>query len=144
MATLNREAAEIMLNYPVHACTDITGFGLLGHIAEMVVDSHLGVEIQANSVPFLREALEYAGMGLVPEGAHKNREFRRPMVDISPSIDVIFQDILFDPQTSGGLLICVEKESADELLNRLKEKGMTWAATIGEVVPEPKERIVVT
>jgi len=143
MATLNREAAEIMLDYPVHACTDITGFGLLGHIAEMVIGSDLGVEIKSNSVPFLREALDYAGMGLVPEGAHKNREFRRPMVEISPSVDILLQDILFDPQTSGGLLICVENESADNLLNRLREKGITWAAAIGKVVPEPKERIVV-
>jgi selenide,water dikinase len=69
-------AAEIMLDYPVHACTDITGFGLLGHIAEMLIGSDLGVEIKSNSVPFLRETLDYAGMGLVPEGAHKNREFR--------------------------------------------------------------------
>jgi selenide,water dikinase len=143
MAKLNREAAEIMYDYPVNACTDITGFGLLGHIAEMVIDTDLGVEIEANSVPFLREALDYAGMGLIPEGAYKNREFRQSMVEISPSVDILLQDILFDPQTSGGLLICVETENADNLLNRLKEKGMTWAAEIGKVVSEPKERIVV-
>jgi len=144
MATLNRDAAKVMLNYPVHACTDITGFGLLGHIAEMVVESGLGVKIQADSVPTIKEALEYAGMGFVPAGTHNNREFRKLMVDISPSIDPVVQDILFDPQTSGGLLICVEQKNADDLLINLKEQGMPWAAIIGEVVKEPKERILVS
>ncbi len=144
MATLNREAADIMLDYPVHACTDITGFGLLGHIAEMVVNSGLGVEIWAKEVPFLEEALEYAGMGLVPAGTNNNRQFREPMVDISPSIDPVVQDILFDPQTSGGLLICVDPGSAYDLLNRLREKGVSLAAIIGEVVSEPRERISVS
>lgn len=143
MAALNRDAAETMQDYPVHACTDITGFGLLGHIAEMVVDSEFGVEILASRVPLLPECLEYAAMGLVPAGLYKNREFRGAMVEVSPSVDPFIQDILFDPQTSGGLLICVERKSADDLLNRLKERGMDKAAIIGEVLPEPKGRIVV-
>jgi len=144
MAALNRDAAKVMHDYPVHACTDITGFGLLGHLAEMVMDSEFGVEIQANRVPLLPEALEYAAMGLVPAGLYKNREFRQAMVDISPSVDTFIQDILFDPQTSGGLLICVARESADDLVDRLKEKGMDKTAIIGEVLSEPKGRIVVT
>jgi selenide,water dikinase len=144
MATLNREAAEIMLDYPVHACTDITGFGLLGHVAEMVVNSGLGVEIWAKEVPFLQEALEYARMGFVPAGTHNNRQFREPMVDVSASVDPVFQDILFDPQTSGGLLICVDSGTADDLLHRLREKGMSQTAIIGEIVSEPKERILVS
>ena len=142
MASLNREAAEIMKDYPVHACTDITGFGLLGHIAEMVVDSGFGIKIQSDMIPIIRGALDYARMGLIPAGAYKNREFREKIVDISSSVDRTVQDILFDPQTSGGLLICVERESADDLLIRLKNKGMD-AAIIGEVLPEPKGRIVV-
>jgi len=143
MAALNRDAAKIMQKFPVHACTDITGFGLLGHIAEMVENSGLGVEIRANNVPFLKEAFEYAGMGFVPAGTHNNRKFRECMVDISPDVDPVVQDILFDPQTSGGLLICVEAGSADDLLNSLIKKGMNWTAIIGEVLPEPKERILV-
>ena len=144
MATLNRDAAEIMQDYPVHACTDITGFGLLGHLAEMVADSEFGVEIQANRVPILSESLEYAAMGLVPAGLYKNREFRQAMVDISPSVDTFIQDILFDPQTSGGLLICVARESADDLVAKLRQKGMDKTAIIGKALPEPKGRIVVT
>ena len=142
MAALNKEAAEIMKDNPVHACTDITGFGLLGHIAEMVVDSEFGIKIQSDMIPIIRGTLDYAKMGLIPAGAYKNREFREKMVDISSSVDRSIQDILFDPQTSGGLLICAESKSADDLLIKLKNKDM-GAAIIGEVLSEPKGRIVV-
>ena len=141
MATLNRDAAEVMRDYSVHACTDITGFGLLGHLAEMISDSTAGLEILAESIPIIPESFEFAEMGLVPGGAHKNREFREAMVDFSSSLDRVFRDILFDPQTSGGLLICAAKESAEGLLERLREKGSDQAAIIGGVVAEPKGRI---
>jgi selenide,water dikinase len=141
MATLNRDAAEVMKHFPVHACTDITGFGLLGHMAEMVADSNFGIEILAERIPIIPEALEFAAMGLVPGGAHKNREFREGIVDFSPSLDNVFRDILFDPQTSGGLLICVAEGAAEGLLERLREKGLDQAAIIGGVVVEPKGRI---
>lgn len=144
MATLNKDAAEIMNDYPVHACTDITGFGLLGHLAEMVVDSKYGIEIWAEKIPVISEALEYAGIGLVPAGAYKNREFRESMVDFAPLLDRLLQDILFDPQTSGGLLICVERESADDLVKSLKKKGVNDAAVIGEVLSGPEGRIAVS
>jgi selenide,water dikinase len=143
MATLNKDAAEIMVNYPVHACTDITGFGFLGHIAEMVVDSGTGIRIQTNRVPILPQTFNYAGMGLIPAGAYKNREFFECHVDIGPGVDSLIQDILFDPQTSGGLLICVEGDSADDLLQALKKKGVHDAVIVGQVEPEPKERIFV-
>ena len=144
MATLNRDAAEIMTDYPVHACTDITGFGLLGHIAEMVVDSELGIEIRVDKIPIITEAIEYATMGMVPAGAYRNREFREPMVEISSSVPLFVQDVLFDPQTSGGLLICVEKESADDLVKSLKKNRINDASVIGEVLSGPAGRIVVS
>ena len=143
MAALNKDAAEIMANYPVHACTDITGFGFLGHLAEMVVDSGAGIRIQTNRVPILPQTLNYAGMGLVPAGAYKNREFFERHVDFAPRVDILIQDILFDPQTSGGLLICVEGDRADDLLQALKQRGIRDAAIVGQVETEPKERIVV-
>lgn len=143
MATLNRGAAEIMDSYPVHACTDITGFGLLGHIAEMIVDSPLGIRLHSRSIPIIPKTLDYAGMGLVPAGAYKNREFRECMVDFSSSVDRILQDVLFDPQTSGGLLISVENESAEDLCAELQESAMKEAAIIGHVVSEPEGKIVV-
>lgn len=143
MATLNRSAAEVMAKYPVHACTDITGFGFLGHLAEMVLGSGYGVQIDSASIPLLPEALNYASMGLVPAGAYRNREFRQPMIDMSPSVDPILQDILFDPQTSGGLLISVDGDSADDLLDELKKNAIQNAAIIGKVSAEPEGRIVV-
>ena len=143
MATLNRDAAEVMGHHPVHACTDITGFGLLGHVCEMVVDTDVGIKLQASLVPYFPEAMEYAQMGLVPAGTYKNREFREAFVDFAPSVDGFMQDILFDAQTSGGLLISVAREGANELLSELKKRGMASATVIGEVVSEPKEKILV-
>jgi len=143
MATLNRKAAEVMSHYPVHGCTDITGFGLLGHMAEMVSDTPFGIRLTSKAIPILPEAIEYAGMGLVPAGAYKNREFRECMVDFVPSVDRLVQDILFDPQTSGGLLIGVDPDRAEDLVTELKDQGVEDAAVIGEVTTEPRERIVV-
>jgi len=143
MATLNRKAAEVMSLYPVHGCTDITGFGLLGHMAEMVCDMPFGIRLMSGQIPMLPEALEYAGMGLVPAGAYKNREFRECMVDFAPSVDRLVQDILFDPQTSGGLLIGVDPDRTDDLVAELRDEGIEEAAVIGEVTDGPRERIVV-
>ncbi len=133
MAELNRTAAEVIVNYPVHACTDITGFGLIGHLAEMVTGSGYGIQIISDKLPIIPEAMEFAAMGLVPAGTYRNREFRESMTDIAPSVNRVLQDILFDPQTSGGLLICVESRQADSLLFELKAKGMSTAAIIGSV-----------
>jgi selenide,water dikinase len=143
MATLNKNAAEVMEDYPVHACTDITGFGFLGHLAEMVVGSGCGARIASSSVPIFPQTMEYGAMGLVPAGAYRNRDFRLFMVDFGSSVDRVLQDVLFDPQTSGGLLICVAKEEAQGLLKALKAKGVQDSAMVGEVIAEPKERIVV-
>jgi selenide,water dikinase len=143
MAALNRDAADVMRHYPVHACTDITGFGLLGHMCEMIIDTDIGINLQASLVPCLPEAMEYARMGLVPAGTYKNREFRETFVDFAPSVNGFMRDILFDAQTSGGLLISAAREDADDLLSELKRGGMTSATVIGEVVSEPKEKILV-
>lgn len=143
MATLNRGAADVMNQYPVHACTDITGFGLIGHLAEMIADTGIGIRLKSERIPIIPEALEYARIGLVPAGAYNNREFRESMTEFGPSVDRLTQDVLFDPQTSGGLLICVDRGKADELLHNLKREGIEKAAVIGEVVSGPKETIVV-
>lgn len=141
MAALNRAAAEVMMDFAVHACTDVTGFGLLGHLAEMVIGSGCGVRLESQRVPILPEAREYAAMGLMPAGAFKNKEFRTPAVDFSPSVDPVLQDLFFDPQTSGGLLISVAPQSAEALLTALKDRGISEAAVIGEVNADPRERI---
>ena len=134
MATLNREAADVMSLYQVHACTDITGFGLIGHLAEMIVDAGIGIRLKSERIPIIPEALAYARIGLVPAGAYNNREFRESITEFGPSVDRLTQDVLFDPQTSGGLLICVDGEKSDELVHDLKQKGVEKAAVIGEVI----------
>jgi selenide,water dikinase len=110
----------------------------------MIIDTRFSVTLTSKTIPIIPETLEYAEMGLVPAGTYNNREFRECMVDFAPSVDRLVQDILFDPQTSGGLLICVDRENADVLLEKLREKGMDSAAIIGDVASEPKERIVVS
>ncbi len=143
MATLNRDAALTMENFTVHACTDITGFGFLGHLAEMVVDSGHGVRITASAVPMYPEALEWAAMGLIPAGAYSNRSFRGAFVGFAVSVPQKVQDLLFDPQTSGGLLIAVAAGEAEQLVTALKAKGVDCAAIVGEVIAEPIDRIIV-
>jgi selenide,water dikinase len=143
MAALNREAAGIMTRFDVHACTDVTGFGLLGHLAEMVDGSGLAARVFADQLPVIPEALEFAAMGLIPAGAYKNREFREPMLHIGGTVPRSLQDVLFDPQTSGGLLICVSKEQASGLEAALRDAGVDAAAQIGEVLDGPEERIQV-
>ncbi len=143
MATLNRDVAEVMIQYPVHACTDITGFGLLGHLAEMVDGSGLGVVLDSKNIPILSEALDYAAMGLLPAGAFKNKAFREPMVEFSSSVNPLIRDLLFDPQTSGGLLICIDRDDAAKLVDELNQKGINESAVIGEVISAPPGKILV-
>lgn len=143
MAALNRDAARVMSAFPVHACTDITGFGLLGHLAEMVLGTGCGMKIRAADVPILPEAIEYAGYGLLPAGAFKNKEFRLSMVGCAPGVDSLMVDLFFDPQTSGGLLISIGEEYAERLIKCLLEKGVTASRIIGEVVAGTGERILI-
>ena len=143
MTTLNQKAAELMQAVGVHACTDITGFGLLGHASEMIDHSDVGMIIQASAVPFFAEARKFAELGMIPGGLHRNRDFRINMVTIEKAVPAYLADILFDPQTSGGLLIAVSAEKADGLLARMHQEGIPEAAVIGEVVAEPKGHITV-
>ena len=143
MVTLNSKASELMMEIGVNACTDVTGFGLLGHACEMIESTDVGLTIHSNSVPIISEAIEYARMGLVPGGTHRNRKYRANMVQIGQKIPEHLSDILFDAQTSGGLLISVASNKAELLLNRMHTAGIKDAAIIGDVTAEPKEKIVV-
>jgi len=144
MAELNRDAARVMTEFPVHACTDITGFGLLGHLAEMITGSGFGIMLRAGDVPIMPEAIEFAGYGLLPAGAFKNKEFRQSMVESPPGLDSLMVDLFFDPQTSGGLLIAIGEEHADRLLDSLIDKGVTQSRIIGEVIDRAGEKIFIT
>jgi selenide,water dikinase len=143
MATLNRQAAEAMNAYPVHACTDITGFGFLGHLAEMVIGSGCSVQLLCGRIPIIREAVEYASMGLIPAGAFNKKAFRLCMVDFDGKVDPIIRDILFDPQTSGGLLFSIPDDRVNQVLEDLHVNGCQNAVVIGRVIPDDSEKIVV-
>lgn len=142
MTTLNRDAARVMKTYPVNACTDITGFGLLGHLAEMLSNTSMGIRLDSKTIPIIPEAIEYAKSGFIPGGAFKNKAFRSSLVTLAPHIDTLLVDILFDPQTSGGLLMGVDKSVAEDLLEALKADGVTESAIIGDVVSEPVGKII--
>ncbi len=130
MQKLNRTAAAILARYPVSACTDVTGFGLLGHACEMAADNLIGAVIDSNLVPYLTHIYDYEEMGLIPACAYTNRAYRSSFVKGIGSLSEIKQFVLFDPQTSGGLLASVPKQLASELVVALHEAGVD-AAVIG-------------
>lgn len=132
MAQLNRYAAQAMEPYAVNACTDITGFGLLGHAYEMSAASGVDMELYSDKVPLLPDAAEAANMGLVPAGAYANREYLKA-ISFDPTVPENIRDLLFDPQTSGGLFISLPAGLADALLADMKESGVDFAACIGRV-----------
>lgn len=143
MALLNAPAAEAMRLVGVHACTDITGFGLLGHLREMAVNSGVDVEIELASLPLLPRAKRFAEEGLIPAGAYRNREYLKGHVEIGGRISPAEEDLLYDPQTSGGLLIAVPGEKREQLLSALREKGVTSPRVIGRVTGRGKGKILV-
>ncbi|MBC8079312.1 MAG: selenide, water dikinase SelD, partial [Gorillibacterium sp.] len=142
MATLNKAAAETMESFEVHACTDVTGFGLIGHALEMAKGSGMGIKIWADQVPLLPRVRELAEEGFIPGGTKNNYLHVQSSVVFPESMDQIDRYILCDAVTSGGLLIAVAEHQADELFNRLREAGVE-ASVIGEVVDDHAGHIVV-
>lgn len=132
MTTLNKTARDIMLRYHVHSCTDVTGFALMGHCFEMAQGSGCTIHIDTKNVPFHSEAWEFADMGLIPAGAYRNREYTKDSVFLKNEISRTMQDILYDPQTSGGLLIALPKEEAAPCLRELQAQ-IPEASVIGSV-----------
>lgn len=119
MTTLNRSARDVMVKYRTHACTDVTGFALLGHLYEMVQGSDTEAEIDVDAIDLIPEALSLARDGILPEGMYRNRTFAQDAVDVG-SVELAKQDMLFDPQTSGGLLIAVDPADADACFAELQ------------------------
>ena len=136
MTTLNKAARDVIVRFRVHACTDVTGFSLLGHLLEMAQGSDVGAVIYPENVDFIDGALEFARMGILPEGMYRNRSFAGPSVDAG-SVPLHVQDVLFDPQTAGGLLLAADPGDAEELLAALAE-CVPSAQRIGEVCPAPE------
>ena len=131
MMTLNKAARDAMVKYRVHACTDVTGFGMLGHLSEMATGSDVEITLHVDEVDLISEAYEFAQMGLLPAGMYRNRSFAEKYVDAGQT-ELAKQDMLYDPQTAGGLLIAVAPEDADALFNELKNTAPS-AQRIGTV-----------
>ena len=141
MAALNKAARDVMVKYPVHSCTDVTGFALLGHSFEMAQGSGVTVHIQTENVPFHKEAWAFADMGLVPSGAYRNRDYAEAGVRLTREIARPMQDILYDPQTSGGLLIAVDGDDAEACLQALQSE-IPCAAQIGYVTKLQENHLI--
>ena len=133
MTTLNKSARDAMVKYRVHACTDVTGFGLLGHACEMAQGSDVDLELHVENIDLIPEAASLAQMGILPAGMYRNRTFAEPEVEPGQT-EVWQQDMLYDPQTAGGLLMAVDPEDADALYQELKA-CVPSAQRIGKVLP---------
>lgn len=133
MSYLNKDACEAMMIVGVNSCTDITGFGLLGHALEMAEGSQVTMEIWSDYIPIIKESLELARMGIIPGGAYKNESYIGDKVIFNNDIKQEIKDILYDPQTSGGLLISVSEDKSEKLMKLLKEKNKTSFNIIGKV-----------
>ena len=139
MSTLNKGARDCAVRYRVHACTDVTGFSLMGHMLEMMQGSDVSARVETGAVDFLPRVLEFANMGLLPAGVYRNRAYAEPFVD-EGTLPLMLRDALFDPQTSGGLLIAVDPKDADALERDLKV-SVPSAQRIGVVVSKNEKSI---
>lgn len=143
MSTLNKYAKEAIDKVGgVNSLTDVTGFGLIGHSLEMAKGSGMTIKIDHKKLPIIPKALEYANMGLVPAGAYANRKHTADQIMIDGSVPKDVEDVLFDPQTSGGLMISVVESKAEELMEALKDTP-TESAIIGYVVEKEDKAVIV-
>ncbi len=135
MSMLNAKAAQVMLRYTVHACTDVTGFSLMGHSCEMAMGSGMTIRLQATALPLLPGARRLALEGYITGGCKRNRAYLADKVQVGASVPQDLNEVAFDPQTSGGLLIAVPAHEVERFTRDLLAEGVLAAAVIGEVVP---------
>lgn len=141
MATLNARAGQAVLQVEqVHACTDVTGFGLLGHAFEMTQEGSVTIRLHGKALPLMREAREIAEMGVIPSGAYRNQDYVRPHLTLLPGAEQVLLDLASDPQTSGGLLVSLPPDQAERLLALLRPFA-PWSAIVGQVLPPQKTAI---
>lgn len=142
MKTLNKYAAEIMKRFPAHSCTDVTGFGLIGHVYEMAFGSGCTIRLDTEAIPMLNRAEEMARMGIIPAGAYSNRAYFEGKIWIKDTVPLAISDILYDPQTSGGLLISVPEKEGLKLAAALKDR-IPIAEIIGFVKEQEDHKVLV-
>ncbi len=141
MTTLNRAAAEAMVKVGVNACTDVTGFGLLGHLHETTHASGVGANVYLSNIPVIAGVWEMLSDWIIPEGTHSNVEFVKEWVEFDDDLPEDAEFLLADPQTSGGLLISVPKEKTEILLEFLADAGVETFACIGEITADANSKI---
>ena len=139
MTTLNKNARDVLTRYHVHACTDVTGFSFLGHLYEMCSGSEVSAEINVDAISLIPEALEFARIGILPEGMYRNRTYAEHAVDTG-NTELAVCDLLFDPQTSGGLLAAVSEADADAVFKELNGV-VPCAQRVGKIV-EPRDKAI--
>ena len=144
MSLLNKKASELMITAKAHSCTDITGFGLIGHAFQMAQNSNICLKINSNKLPLFTQAVEFAKIGFSPGGTQRNKDFYMKFVVNFNKLPDYIIELLFDPQTSGGLLISVSAKVADKLLSQLIKAGYKYSAIIGEVIEKPVGKIILT
>jgi selenide,water dikinase len=136
MSYLNKDACEAMVQVGVNGCTDITGFGLLGHAYEMAEASNTSIELWSDYIPIIRESIEFAKMGIIPAGTYNNEGYLKGHISFADSIPQEIRDIMYDPQTSGGLLISVPEERSELLMQELRKRNKLDFNIIGKVKPK--------
>lgn len=141
MTTLNKYAADIMLKYEINACTDVTGFGLMGHSYEMASSSEVSFQIYKDLIPYIQEAKKYAEMGIVPAGTYKNKNYLKDKYMFN-RVSEWMEDILFDPQTSGGLLISLDSKYGQSIMEELSKLKLE-SSIIGKVIKKQEKTILV-
>lgn len=144
MKLLNKEGATIMQKYGVKCATDITGFGLAGHALKMAKASGVSIHINAGKIPVLEQVIDLIDMGVIPGAAFRNKEFAEAECAFDAGVDYNHNILLFDAQTSGGLMMCVAKENADDVIRDLKQNGYPASAIIGQVSEKDKKPLVVS
>jgi selenide, water dikinase len=143
MTALNKTAAELMIEMGAHACTDVTGFGLVGHASHLVQEGGLGLELDFKALPSFPGVFDLLKKEIYPGGLGRNRAFYSPGVEFKGRLPLYRRNILFDPQTSGGLLIALSPEVAPELVERLHRAGVAGAVIIGRIIEQPDHKIIV-
>ena len=140
MSCLNKIAMEVLREAEIHSCTDVTGFGLTGHALETARASKASLVIETKKLEVLPDALFYASMGLVPEGTYRNKEFNKKDVRIEEQVDEALEDLVFDPQTSGGLLVSLPGRDAEMVLRKLEQAGYPLKAGIVGFVTDLQDK----
>jgi len=142
MATLNKTASEVMMEVGVDACTDITGFGLMGHAYNVGLMSKVSLRFSAAKIPVFEEAREFARESIMPGGSFSNKDYYGQFTKVENGVSEEIQNIAFDAQTSGGLLMSVPKDNAEQMLKELHKQGVSDAVIVGEVIPKQDKQII--